>query len=64
MGSELVAGLDLKDALLHITLLGEIQKFFIFEWKGKLYEWQVLPFGLKCSPRILTKMVKSILVFL
>ena len=42
----------------------EIRKFFRFEWKGKLYEWQVLPFRLKCSPRILTKMVKSILAFL
>ena len=58
------AGIDLKDAFLHIALHESIRKFFRFKWKGKLYEWQVLPFGLKCSPRILTKMVKSILVFL
>ena len=58
------AGINLKDAFLHIALLEAIRKFFRFKWNGKLYEWQVLPFGLKCSPRILRKMVKSILVFL
>ena len=31
---------------------------------GKLLEWQVLPFGLKCSPRILTSMVRPIAGFL
>ena len=31
---------------------------------GKLLEWQVLPFGLKCSPRILTSMVKPVAGFL
>ena len=41
-----------------------VKKFLRFEWRGKLYEWQVLPFGLKCSPRILTKMVTPIVKFL
>ena len=31
---------------------------------GDLLEWQVLPFGLKCSPRILTTMVRPIAGFL
>ena len=35
-----------------------------FRWRRKLYEWQVLPFGLKCSPQILTFMVKPIVRFL
>ena len=30
---------------------------------GRLLEWQVLPFGLKCSPRILTRMVRPIIRF-
>ena len=34
-----------------------------FNWGGKLLEWQVLPFGLKCSPRILTSMVKPVAGF-
>ena len=35
-----------------------------FKWKGKLDKWQVLPFSLKCSPRILTFMVAPIVKFL
>ena len=57
-------GIDLKDAFLHIPLDPIVWKNFRFQWRDKLYEWRVLPFGLKCSPRILTKMVKPILVFL
>ena len=30
----------------------------------KLFEWQVLPFSFKCSPRILTMIVTSIVKFL
>ena len=58
------AGLDLKDTLLHVPMHAKVKKFLRFKWKGKLYEWQVLPFGLKCSPQILTFMVKPIVKFL
>ena len=58
------AGLDLKDAFLHVPMDPKVKKFLRFKWNKKLYEWQVLPFGLKCSPRILTFMVKPILHFL
>ena len=58
------AGLDLKDAFLHVPMDAKVKKFLQFKWKGKLYEWQVLPFGLKCSPQILTLMVKHIVKFL
>ena len=58
------AGLDLKDTFLHVPMHPKVRKFLIFKWGKKLYEWQVLPFGLKCSPRILTFMVKPILRFL
>ena len=58
------AGLDLKDAFLHVPMDAGVKKFLQFEWKGKLYEWQVLPFGLKCSPQILTLMVEPIIKFL
>ena len=35
-----------------------------FSWLGRLYEWCVLPFGLKCSPRIVTKLLKPVMGFL
>ena len=57
-------GLDLKDAFLHVPMSAWVKKFLRFEWKGKLNEWQVLPFGLKSSPRILTFMVAPIVKFL
>ena len=58
------AGLDLKDAFLHVPISAWVKKFLRYKWKGKLYKWQVLPFGLKCSPRILTYMVAPIIKFL
>ena len=58
------AGLDLKDAFLHVPMHPKARKFLRFKWNKKLYEWQVLPFGLKCSPRVLMFMVKPILRFL
>jgi len=36
----------------------ESKKFLRFRWKGKLFQWQVLPFGLKCSQRILIFIIK------
>ena len=56
-------GLDLKGAFLHVPMDARIKKFLWFKWKGKLYEWQVLPFGLECSPQILTFMVVPIVKF-
>ena len=40
------------------------RKYLRFSWLGKLYEWCVLPFGLKCSPRIVTKLLKPVMGFL
>ena len=57
-------GVDLKDAFLHVPMRAQIKKFLRFKWRRKLYEWQVLPFGLKCSPRILPNMGTPIVKFL
>ena len=57
-------GMDLKDAFLHIPINKSFKKFLRFQWLGSLFEWQVLPFGLKCSPRVLTKVLKPVMAFL
>ena len=57
-------GIDIKDAFLHVPIHRKFRKFLRFEWGGKLLEWQVLPFGLTCSPRILTTMVRPIAGYL
>ena len=56
--------MDLKDAFLHIPINKSFKKFLTFQWLESLFEWQVLPFGLKCSPRVLTKVLKPVVAFL
>ena len=57
-------GLDLKDAFPHIKIHELSKKFLRFAWLGELLQWEVLPFGLTCSPRVLTKVLKPIIAFL
>ena len=57
-------GADLKDAFLHIPINGNFWKYLRFYWLDQLLEWRVLPFGLKCSPRVITKVLKPVLAFL
>ena len=58
------AGWDIKDAFLHVPMNAQDNKFLRFKWRGKLYDQQVLQFGLKCSPRILTNILAPIVKFL
>ena len=57
-------GIDLKDAFPHIPISKLFWKFLRFKWLGELLQWVVLPFGLKCSPRVLTKVLKPVVAFL
>ena len=57
-------GLDLKDAFPHIPIHKDSRKFLRFNWLGELLEWVALPFGLTCSPRVITKVIKPIIAFL
>ena len=56
--------LDIKDAFLHIPMHKDSKKFLRFKWLGEILEWQVLVFGLTCSPRVITKVIKPIIAFL
>jgi hypothetical protein len=56
--------LDLKDAFLSIPIHKDYIKYLCFEWKGKRYAWQGLPFGLTSSPRVFTKVLKPVVAYL
>ena len=57
-------GLDLRDAFLHIPIHEESKKYLRFKWLNQLHEWIALPFGLTCSPRVITKVLKPVIAFL
>ena len=57
-------GMDLKDAYLHIPVCDAFRKYLRFKWLDMLLEWCVIPFGLKCSPRVLTKVLKPVMAFI
>ena len=50
--------LDLKDAYFSVPLGTRSRKLVRFRWKGKLYEFLCLAFGLGPAPRIFTKLMK------
>ena len=56
--------LDIKDAFLHIRFREESTKYLRFRWLGQLLEWIVVVFGLTCSPRVLTKVLKPVVAFI
>jgi len=59
--NDYMTSIDLSDAFLHILMHPSSRKFLQFEWKGHLYQFRVLPFGLSLSPLIFTKILRPIL---
>ena len=57
-------GLDLKDAFFHIPMRPEFKKFLRLDGKENFTNGRFYPLAEKCSLRILTFMVKPILIFL
>ncbi len=53
--------IDLKDAYFHMSILPSHRKFLRFAFRGKAYQYRVLPFGLALSPRTFTKCVDAAL---
>ena len=50
--------IDLKDAYFSVPLHKESQKYIRFQWKGRLYQFLCLCFGLAPAPRFFTKLMK------
>ena len=51
--------LDLKDAYFHISIYQAHRKFLRFGFRGKVYQFLVLPFGLSLSPRVFVKCTQA-----
>ena len=54
----------LKDAYQTIPIAKKSRIYLRFLWRGRLYQFTCLPFGLRSSPRIFTKVLKPLLVYL
>ena len=56
--------LDLTDAYFSVPISPTAWKYVRFLWKKVTYEFKVLMFGLGASPRVFTKVLKSVVKFL
>ena len=59
-----MVSLDLKDAYYSVPVRKEHRKLLRFEWKGHVFEYNVLPNGLALAPRLFTKLMKPVFAFL
>jgi hypothetical protein len=50
---------DLTDAYFHVLIHPRCRRWLRFVWKGVVYQFRALPFGLTSAPFIFTKMVAS-----
>jgi len=56
-----MTSIDLQDAFLHVLIHSSLHKYLQFHWKGKQYQFRVLPFGLSLAPFVFTKILKPVL---
>lgn len=54
--------LDLADGFHHLSIMREHRKYVCFEWRGVLYRWVALAFGLACSPYYFGKTVRPVVL--
>jgi hypothetical protein len=53
--------IDLRDAFWNVPVHPDDRRFLAFRWRGKVYWYRSLPFGLTSSPRILHKVLRPLL---
>ena len=55
-----IVKVDMKDAYVLILIATEDQKSLKFEWEGKTYQFNCLPFSLSCAPWVFTKTTRPV----
>jgi hypothetical protein len=56
------ASIDLRDAYFHVPLHHSTKKYMCFGWRGRLYCFYVLSFGLLPAPKVFTVLTRFIKV--
>ena len=56
--------IDLKDAYLHVPVHPQSRRLLGFKYQGLTYVYKVLPFGLKDSPWVFTRVVATLIAHL
>lgn len=59
-----LASIDLSDAYFSVPVHPDDWRYLKFYWKGSLFSFRCLVFGLSSSPRIFTRLCKPILAYL
>lgn len=59
-----MAKFDLKDAYLTVPIHQEHRHFLQFKWRGTVYQFNSLPFGLKSAPWAFTNLLKPVVACL
>ncbi len=60
-GGDWFVTIDLKDAYFHIQVVQRHRRFLRFAFRGKAYQYKVLPFGVALAPRTFTKCMDAAL---
>ena len=55
---------DLKDAYFSVPIHQDHRKYLQFQWEGRTFQFNCLPFGLSSAPRVFTKIIKPIMAWL
>ena len=53
--------IDIKDAFQHVAVYPAHRKYLRFEFEGQWYQYTVLPFGMRLSPRTFVKIIQTAL---
>ncbi|XP_028302770.1 LOW QUALITY PROTEIN: uncharacterized protein LOC114463422 [Gouania willdenowi] len=53
--------IDLKDAYFHVPIAQQHRQFLRFAYRGRRWQFRVLPFGLSLTPRVFTRCVSAAL---
>ena len=61
---DFLVSIDLSDAYLMLLIHPDMWHYLCFDWDNIRYHYRCMPFGLTSSPRIFTKVLKCVLIFL